>query len=356
MKAVVLEGKGRMVYTDVAEPERFGDRPVLVRVAAVGVCGSDLPRFADGAAYHYPLILGHEFSAVVEEAPHGSRFRGGDRVAVYPLIPDPTDPMTRSGEAPVSRGYDYFGSRRNGALAERLVVPEDNLIPIPEGVPLVSAALVEPAAVSLHAVRKCSLPPHADALVIGGGPIGAFAAMWLRILGCSRVIVAEIDERKKEILRKSGLEVLDAGSSDTVATIKGWTRDRGVDVAVEACGSGATLEQALEAAAVFGQVVLLGDHHRDVTLRGTVISSILRRELVIYGTWNSKILPPRKSEWEMVLHHMGRGFRVEPFISHTLPLGDAPRMFAEMAARKVWYSKVVFIVSEEARQEQRSGS
>jgi len=253
MKAVVLEDKGRMVYTDVAEPEPFGDRPVLVRFAAVGICGSDLPRLAEGAAYPYPLILGHEFSAVVEEAPRGSRFRSGDRVAVYPLIPDPTDPIARSGEAPVSRGYDCFGSRRNGALAERLVVPEDNLIPVPEGVPLVSAALVEPAAVSPHAVRKCTLPPHADALVIGGGPIGAFAAMWLRILGCSRVIVAEIDERKGQILRESGFEVLDAGRLDTVATVKEWTQDRGVDVAVEACGSGATLEQALESAAVFAR-------------------------------------------------------------------------------------------------------
>lgn len=87
-----------------------------------------------------------------------------------------------------------------------------------------------------------------------------------------------------------------------------------------------------------------------------MISSILRREVVIYGTWNSKIVPPRKSEWEMVLHHMGRDFRVEPFISHAFALDGAPRMFAEMAARRVWYSKVVVIVSEEAREEQRSES
>jgi len=355
MKAVVLEGKAKMVYTDVPEPEPFGDRPVLVRVAAVGVCGSDIPRFAAGAAYHYPLILGHEFSAVVEEAPRSSRFSRGARVAVYPLIPNPGDPMVRAGEPAVSRGYDYLGSRRDGALAERLIVPEDNLVPIPDTVPLISAALVEPSAVSLHAMLKVTLPPNADALVIGGGPIGAFAAMWLRILGCSRVIVAEIDERKREILRGQGFEVLDPKEKDTIAAVRDLTGTRGVDVAVEACGTQVTLLQALEVAAVFGRVVFLGDHHTDVTLSGQLISSILRRELVIHGTWNSKMVPPGKSEWDMVLYHMGREFRVEPFVSHTFALNEAPRVFADMAARKVWYNKVVFVISEEARKEQRSG-
>jgi len=174
MNALLLEGKEKLVYTDVNEPESVGERPVLVRVAAVGVCGSDIPRDA-GKAYHYPLILGHEFSAVVEEAPPGSRFHSGDRVAVYPLIPNLRDPLARIGEHAVSSDYDYFGSRRHGAFAERLIVPEDNLVPVPDDVSLVHAAVVEPAAVSLHAVLKCTLPTHATALAIGGGPIGAFA-------------------------------------------------------------------------------------------------------------------------------------------------------------------------------------
>ena len=87
MKAMVLESQGHLTYKDVPEPERVGSRPVLVRIAAVGVCGSDLLRYAKGTAYHYPLILGHEFSAVVLEAPADSPFARGNRVAVFPLIP-----------------------------------------------------------------------------------------------------------------------------------------------------------------------------------------------------------------------------------------------------------------------------
>jgi len=271
------------------------------------------------------------------------------------LIPNPRDPMVRAGEPAVSCGYDYLGSRRDGALAERLIVPEDNLVAVPDSVSLISAALVEPSAVSLHAMLKVTLPPNADALVIGGGPIGAFAAMWLRILGCSRVIVAEIDGRKREILRGQGFEVLDPKEKDTIAAVRELTGKRGVDVSVEACGTQATLLEALEAAAVFGRVVFLGDHHTDVTLSGQLISSILRRELVVFGAWNSKMVPPGRSEWDMVLHHMEKEFRVEPYISHTFALSEAPRVFADMAARKVWYNKVVFVISEEARKEQRSG-
>ena len=351
MKAMVLDSPGQLTTKDVPEPERVGARPVLVRIAAVGVCGSDLLRYAKGTAYHYPLILGHEFSAVVEEAPADSPFARGDRVAVFPLIPDPRDPFSQIGEYAVSSGYDYFGSRRDGAFAERLWVPEENLLRVPSEVPLLHAAAVEPAAVALHAMLKLKLPANASTLVIGGGPIGAFAAQWLRILGSSRVIVADIDPRKLEILQGLGFEVIDAARQDTVKAVKELTGGRGVDGAVEASGLRVTMIQTIEAAAVFGQVMLLGDHHHDVTLSGPLISSMLRRELTVYGTWNSKITPAGKSEWDMVLSHMRQAFQVGPLISHTPTLDQGPQVFADMAARRIWTNKVIFAISEEARAE-----
>lgn len=352
MKAMVLESEGKLIYTDVPEPEPVGERPVLVRIGAVGVCGSDILRFAKGKAYHYPLILGHEFSAVVAQTPPGSQFTPGDRAAVFPLIPDFRDPYARIGEYAVSSGYDYFGSRRDGAFAERLYVPEDNLVRIPPDFPLTYAACVEPAAVALHAMLKFDIPADATGLVIGAGPIGAFAAQWLRLLGCSRVLVADIDPKKQQIMRELGFDVIDAAKQDTVAAVEERTDGRGVDCAVEASGLPVTFIQAIEAATTFGQVMLLGDLSGDVTLKAAQVSSILRRELTLYGTWNSKITPAGKSEWEMVIHHMQQGdLQVAPLISHTPLLSDGPQMFAEMAARKVWYNKVVFAIAEEARAE-----
>ena len=114
MKAAVLEAPNRLAYKEIPDPEPVGERSVLVRVGGVGVCGSDLLRFAHGTAYHYPLVLGHEFSAVVDEVPDGSRFAPGDKVAVFPLLPREGDPFTQIGEWALGAAYDYFGSRATG--------------------------------------------------------------------------------------------------------------------------------------------------------------------------------------------------------------------------------------------------
>jgi len=353
MKAVVLERRGALTYTDVAEPEPFGERPVLLRVAAVGVCGSDLLRYGSDLAYHFPLVLGHEFSAIVERAPAGGRFAAGDRVAVYPLLARAGDPWAAIGEHQVSSGYDYFGSRRDGAFAERLWAPEANLVPIPDDVPLTHAAMVEPAAVALHAVRRAPLPAHATALVIGGGSIGALAALWLRILGASRVLVADVDPRKLAQLGELGLETIDAAAGDAAEQARELTGGRGVDVAVEATGLPRCGQQAIEACAPRGQVVLLGDIHGDLVVSERHVKAILRRELTLHGTWNSRIAPAGASEWEMTLAQLrpGGGLDVAPLISHVAELEQAPELFAAMHERRIAFAKVIFAVAEEARAE-----
>jgi L-iditol 2-dehydrogenase/galactitol-1-phosphate 5-dehydrogenase len=102
---------------------------------------------------------------------------------------------------------------------------------------------------------------------------------------------------------------------------------------------------------VFGQVMLLGDLSNDVTLDAPLISSILRRELTIFGTWNSKITPPGNSEWEMVIHHMCHDLEVQLLISHMPTLDQGVMMFTDMASGKIWYNKVVFSIADEAKAE-----
>jgi len=351
MRAVVLDGPNSLTLSDVAEPEKVGRRPVLIRVGAVGVCGSDVLRYGRGKAYHYPLILGHEFSGIVEEAPDNSHLRRGDRVAVFPLLPSPEDPMTAIGEYALATDYDYFGSRRDGGLEERLWVPEANLFKVPDGTPLTHAAMVEPAAVALHAIRKLTIPAHATALVIGAGPIGALAAQWLRILGCSRVIVADVDERKLALMSKLGFETLDASSVDTVERAAELTDGRGPDIVVEATGSPAALVQGIRAAASLGQVMLLGDLSGDLLLEQKLVSSILRRELRLYGTWNAKVTPVGHSDWDMVIHHLGTDLKVDELISHVRPLDEAPATFEQLLTREIWYNKVLFQIADEAASE-----
>jgi len=348
MKAAVLRGVRDIAVLDVPLPEPVGIDPVLVRIGAVGVCGSDVLRYGVGKGYGFPLVLGHEMSGTVEEDSPSGALRAGDRVAIFPCIPDAADPMTEIGEYTLAERYDYFGSRRDGGLEEFLQVPERNLVKLPEGTSLVAGALVEPAGVALHAVRKAVVPPNASALVIGAGPIGLFAAQWLRILGVVRVIVSDVDERKRAVAEHLGFETLDAttGPSDELALAA--TGGRGVDIAVEASGLGLTFLQAVHAAAHRGQVILLGDLSTDVALPKETVSRILRRELVLRGTWNAVITPRVTNDWEMVVACLGRTLDVDDLVSHVEELDDAPQVFARLADRAGWSNKTVFAVSAEA--------
>lgn len=354
MRAAVLRGVRDLVVTDVPEPEPVGTDSVLVRIGAVGVCGSDVLRFGVGKGYGFPLVLGHEMSGTLEEDSPSGALRSGDRVAIFPCIPDPSDPMTEIGEFTLAENYDYFGSRRNGGLEERLRVPERNLIKLPEGTSLIAGALVEPAGVALHAVRKAEIGANASALVIGAGPIGLFAAQWLRILGVVRVLVSDIDERKRAVAEHLGFETLDAGRAASDELARAATGGRGVDIAVEASGLGVTLLQAVHAAAPRGQVILLGDLSTDVELPKETVSRILRRELVLRGTWNAVITPRTTNDWEMVVACLGRTLAVDDLVSHVESLEDAPTVFERLADRAGWSNKTVFAVSQEAAAERES--
>lgn len=342
MKAVVLIADGTLVVEDRSHPLPPDPTWVLLRIAAAGVCGSDIPRAFEGGAYHYPLVMGHEFSGIVEDVPPGSAFLVGDRVVVFPLIPNYDEAINQIGEYAVGRTYDYFGSRRDGGFQELLYVPQFNLLPVPDGVSLTHAALTEPCAVAYHAANRPTVRAGMSAAVIGGGPIGNMVAQWLRIRGCRPVIVSEPDTRKRGIADEMGFATVNPSATDAVSAIKELTGG-GADITVEACGLSVTFRQAIAAAGLFGQVVFLGNIHGEFTLPEAMFSYILRRELTIYGTWNSKVTPRGSDEWTRVLRFMQQELQLDPLISHRIPLDDGPTMLVAMHRKSEWVNKVVFV-------------
>lgn len=354
MKAAVLEAKGVLNYKDVPAPEKLGATSTLVRMGAVGVCGSDVLRFGVGKGYGFPLVLGHEMSGTVEETSPSGKFQKGEKVAIFPCLPKPQDPYTKIGEWALSEGYDYFGSRRDGGMQELLEVPEENLIKLPDDMPLVVGAMVEPAGVSLHAVRKVQLSANANVLVIGGGPIGNFAAQWLRYLGATKVFIADVDGKKLEIAKEVGLGAIDVSKIPINDQMHYSSNPRGYDVVVEATGLPVAVRQAITVSAPMGQVVLLGDLSADLELPKELVSQILRKELKLLGTWNAKIQPEFASEWDMVVNAVDKGIQLAPLLSHVHSLSEAQNVFEGLYDRKHWYNKVSFAISEQAQQEAKS--
>lgn len=316
MKAVVLTENAHLVCREVPLKEIPGW--YRIRVAFAGICGSDIVRGFRNGAYHYPLIMGHEFSGVIEEAPEGGRYAAGLRAAIYPLLPCGKCEACEAGAIQQCSHYDYFGSRRDGAFAQTLYVPESSIVPVPDHVTLEEAALSEPAAVARHAIYSHAIPDHGSALVIGGGPVGLLAAQWLRIRGCREVTVADISPAKLDFAVRLGFQAVFSGE------LKG--RENAFGVCVEACGLSVTRNAAVSCCARGGHVFLIGNPADKLEMERGVYSSILRKELSFTGSWNSSPEP----DWREVLAHAGKDLDLRTLITSIHPLREAGETFQEL--------------------------
>lgn len=342
MKALVLQKNGILTVRERSLPEVSAKEYILVKIYACGICGSDIKRAFGNGAYHYPLVMGHEFSAVVAETKQGSAFKEGDRVTVFPLVPINTNEKAyQTGDYAQLKQYNYFGSRCDGAFSEFLRVPEANLFRVPDEVDLLHASMTEPAAVALHSVRRLHINAGDAAAVIGGGPIGNMVAQWLRIHGCKDVFVIDVDPQKLEIADKMGFHTINSKEKDPVTHILEMTGGEGIPRVVEACGLPITFLQAIQVASRAGEVVFVGNINGEFKIGEKDFSSLLRRELTIYGTWNSKIIPSGDDDWSTVLKYMDRELQVAPLISDVVTLDEAPRIFASILNKENFHNKVI---------------
>jgi L-iditol 2-dehydrogenase len=296
--------------------------------------------------YRFPLIPGHEFAGEVAEV--GREAEGvkvGDSAAVIPLIPCKKCLYCRIGEYALCDDYDYLGSRTDGAFAEYVVAPAENLILLPEGVSFEMGALTEPGAVALHAIRQGGgIEAGSKVAVFGAGTIGLLVAQWAKILGAARVFVVDVVEKKLEVASELGFsDLINASETDPVDEIINGTGGLGVDLSVEAAGSKVALEGCIRAVRKLGRVVLAGNIETEVVLPQKTVSTILRHQLTLSGTWNSLFTSFPVDEWRTVLHFMQTGaLKVGALITHRCTLEKAPDVFEMMYNRREFFNKVVF--------------
>ena len=358
MKAIVLEDDKKIIFTEVPFPDNpWGKNGVLVKIRAAGICNSDINRGFHGGAYHYPLIMGHELAGEIvalgnkneklSNTENGETYQIGDKVTIFPLIPCGRCIPCQAGDYAQCLYYDYFGSRRDGGFAEYLWVPTENIVKLPnDNVNFLHAAMTEPAAVALHGVKKMCIKPGSTSAVFGGGPIGNMVAQFLRISGCNQVIVVDIDNKKLEIAKKIGFVTVNPRDVDPVKQIYDITNGYGTDCTVEAVGSPLTFLQTIQSTGRFGQVLFLGNIKGEFKIDEKDFSNILRKEITIFGTWNSKIMPQGKNDWTTALSYICGSFNnkliLKPLISHTPKLEDGPRIFKKLTRREDFFSKIIF--------------
>ena len=341
MKAWVLESNGEIVFKDVDKPEYSSDE-VLVKVKAAGICGSDIPRIYRGGAYFYPLIPGHEFSGEIVDSADKNDI--GKRVGVFPLIPCGKCGPCKKSLYEMCKKYSYIGSRRNGAFAEYVAVPKNNIIELPDSVSFQCAAMMEPMAVAVHSIRKTT-PDKDDSIVVCGlGTIGMFILMFLIEMGYKNIFVIGNKDFQKETVLKLGINE-EHFCDARMQNINDWIMKMttyGADTYFECVGKNENISNAVECASPGGKVMLVGNPASDISFEKNIYWKILRNQLTVKGTWNSSFTHTDEDDWHYVLDKLSRK-RIDPsvFISHKFDIAELNRGFEIMRDKTEEYIKIM---------------
>ncbi len=339
MTAVRMYGVGDIRVEQVPKPVA-GPGEALMKIAYCGVCGSDLPRMYLSGPHKLPLTTGHEFSAYIEAVGEGvTNVKPGDLVTVPPMIPCFGCVPCLQGQYSLCEDYDYYGSRRDGAYAQYVAGPASMLLKVPDDLDPRAAAMVDPAAIALHAIWRTKLRAGDRVAVTGGGgPIGLFAVQWARIMGAGEVVAIDVSEEKAKLALEAGADYATKSNAELEPLI-----GRGFDVVVETSGVGVVEDQAISICARHGQVTLIGIPHEDILIKEKTWARLMRLEIDVCGSWNSFSAPFPGAEWTTTVDKMASGeLKWEFMITHEEPVEQVPVLIKQMAERTVSSSKVLF--------------
>ncbi len=346
MKAAVLHAIGDLRVEDVEIPS-IGDGEVLIRVKAVGICGSDVPRVNEFGAHKMPIIIGHEFAGEVAAVGKDVRnCKPGDRVTAAPMMPCYTCWWCRAGDYSLCDDYSYIGSRCDGAFAEFVKIDARNVLVLPDGVSYMQGALLDPAANAAHSLLRQPLRGGEVVAVYGAGPIGLLTVQMASVLGAGLVIAIDVVPEKLELARSLGVDhVILASAQDPVQAIRDLTGGRMADRVIESSGSPRAQQQGIMSLGKRGCMVVLGISHAGLSMDADMVDAIMRQELTVTGSWNSFSAPFPGHEWLWPLELFRRGrLRDDGIVTHYVPLDEAPAIFSKIKSGELTYCKIMFSV------------
>jgi L-iditol 2-dehydrogenase len=342
MKALVLEDYNKLIYKEVDVPE-ISNNEVLIKVKACGICGSDVHGM-DGSTGRRqpPLIMGHEASGeIVSTGSNVSRWKEGDRVTfdstVYPL----DDWFSLEGRYNLSDNREVMGVssddfRRHGAFAEYVAVPEYILYRIPDKVSFEEAAMVEPAAVALHAITRGNPQIGESCVVVGAGMIGIFIVKLLSIAGLSSLIVIDTDENKRGQAEDAGANLSFYPPDENLhSEILKATKNRGADLSFEVVGISDSVNTAIQVLRKGGRTVLVGNLSKTVDFP---LQKVVTSEIDVLSSCAIR------GEYEAILDLIEKGtLNVKDQISAIAPLSEGAEWFGKLKQKDNNLNKVILV-------------
>ena len=335
MKAIVFEAPRKMGVTELAKPSP-GPEEVLLRVAVIGYCGSDLNIYRGlNPLATYPRVPGHEIGAIIEacgdQVP--AEWKPGMAVTCSPYTSCGTCAACRKGRVNACQFNQTFGVQREGALTEFITVPWQKLFYAP-GMGVAEYAMVEPLAVGFHAVDRGRVQASDTVLVIGAGMIGLGAIAGAGLARGARVIAADLDDGKLSLARKAGAsETINSKTEDLHQRLLDLTDGNGPDVVIEAVGLAQTFVAAVSEVCYAGRVVYIG-YAKDAVSYET--KYFLLKELDIMGSRNST---PKDFQDVITLIQSGR-YPIAETITRSASLDEAAEAMAAWDANPAAVTKI----------------
>jgi L-iditol 2-dehydrogenase len=341
VKQSVMTAPGKIEFRDVPVPEP-GPGEVLVRMKRIGVCGSDIHVWhGKHALTPYPVVQGHEVSGVIEKV--GASVRGvsaGDPVTIQPQVTCGTCYPCRHGAYHICDSLKVMGFQTTGAGSEFFAVEASKVLKLPRRMDLEHGAMIEPAAVAVHALGRAGDVKGRTVLVLGAGPIGNLVAQVAKGLGAAKVMITDVNEFRLGKARECGVDLcVNVGTADLGAAVKEQLGDAKADLILECVGSPATISQAVAVARKGTDIIVVGVFgDKPVVDMGTVQD----RELRLIGT-----LMYRETDWKKAIQLVESGtVRLAPLITDHYEFADYRKAYEYIDTNRERAMKVMIVVEK----------
>lgn len=332
MKKLNLISNGKFKLEDSKVPRLKKDSSI-VKLSHVGICSSDIKRSHGNGAYFYPLVMGHEAMGFIHKS--NGQFKTGDKVVIFPLKPCFSCKSCIHKSYQTCSSYSYYGSREDGAYQQFLTVNNWNLLKLPQTILNADAALVEPTAVMVHVKNiLVNLAGNLKNLnnmkgaIIGGGFLTMILSKIITEIGMPQPDIFDRNPFKIQFARSKNINSIN--SNELLNNKKTST----YDWVVEASGDPNAFQTSIEIVKSGGKLIWMSNVQGDVNLSASAISTILRKELSISGSWNSSYAPSGMSDWKETINLIKNGLSPSQFVSHYVTLDEVPDILRKFQNHK----------------------
>lgn len=341
----ILVTPGTMKIQDAPMPEPKDDE-VLLKVEYVGICGSDIHGFESGPFIppkdpNQKIGLGHECGGtVVGVGSKVKKIKVGDRVNIEPGVPCGKCKFCLSGHYNICPDVDFLATQPNyrGALTNYITHPEALTYKLPDNMDTMEGALVEPAAVGMHAAMEADVKPGKKIVILGAGCIGLMTLQACRVMGATEIVVVDMIEKRLDMAAKLGaMETINGGKEDTVARAKEILGDLGADIVFETAGARATAAQTTKLVMRGGRIMIVGTVPGDTPVNFLSINREVKIQTVFRYANN----------YPMTIEAISSGrFDVKSMVTDIYDYKDVQRAFEESLSRKSEIIKGVIKIAE----------